>query len=131
MRINWRARGLSEMKPGILSPCRSGMDGNGISVGVGKHESTPKWTIERLGEDSTPGINELIVQGLRVIGLEPKCDAPPETLDRMQVNGGNANGKGYWSGGKDDGSWRALGSPLKANLLRIERSRHLDVADLQ
>jgi len=109
----------------------SGMDGNGVSVGVGKHESPPKWTIEGRGDDSNAGINKPIVQGLGVIGFEPQCDAPAETLDSMQVNGGLTNGKRYWSGGKDDRSWWALGRPLKAKLLRIERGRHLDVADLQ
>ena len=107
------------------------MDGNGVSIGVGKYESPPKWTIERLGDDSNPGINKPIVQGLGVIGFEPQCNAPAETLDRLQVNGGLTNGKRYRSGGKEDRSWWALGGPLKAKLLRIERSRHLDVADLQ
>jgi len=107
------------------------MNGYGVSVGVGKHESSPKWTVERLGDDSNAGINKPIVQGLGIIGFEPQCDAPAESLDRTQVNGGLTNGKGYWSGGKDDRSWWALGSPLKAKLLRIERSRRLDVADLQ
>jgi hypothetical protein len=77
------------------------MDGNGVSVGVGKHESPPKWTIEGLGDDSNAGINKPIVQGLGVIGFEPQCDAPAETLDRMQVNGALTNGKRYWSGDKD------------------------------
>jgi hypothetical protein len=107
------------------------MDGNGVSVRVGKHESPPKWTIERFGHDSNAGLNKAIVQGLRVIGFEPQCDAPAQMLDSLQVNGGHTNGKGYWSGGKDDRSWWALGRPLKAKLLRIERSRYLDVSDLQ
>jgi hypothetical protein len=107
------------------------MDGNGVSVGVGKHESAPKWTIEWRGDDSNAGLNKSIVQGLGVIGFEPQCDAPAQMLDRIQVDGGLTNGKGYWSGGKDDRSWWALSRPLKAKLLRIERSRHLEVADLQ
>src|SRR5438309_11461212 len=119
MRINSRAKRLSDMKPGILAPCCSGVNGYGVSVGVGKHESPPKWTIERLGDDSNAGINKPIVQGLGVIGFEPQCDAPAETLDSLQVNGGHTNGKGYWSRGKDDRPWWALGRPLKAKLLRI------------
>ncbi len=107
------------------------MNGYGISVGVGKHESPSKWTIERLGDDSNAGINKPIVQGLGVIGFEPQCDAPAETLDRLQVNGGLTNGKGNRSGGKDDRSWWALGCPFKAKKLGIERSRRLDVGDLQ
>jgi hypothetical protein len=107
------------------------MDGKDVSIGVGKYERPPKWTIERLGDDSNPGLDKPIVQGLGVIGFEPQCNARAETLDRLQVNDGLANGKGYWGGGKDDRSWWALGRPLKAKLLRIERSRHLDVADLQ
>src|ERR1700722_15608405 len=109
----------------------SGMDGNCVSIRIGKGESPPKWTIERLGHDSNPGMNKPIVQGLRVISLEPQCDAPAETLDRRQVNGGLAHRKGNRSGGKDDRSWWALGCPLKAELLRIERSRLFQVADLQ
>ena len=107
------------------------MDGYGVSVGVGKHECPPKWTIERLRDDSNAGINKPIVQGLGVIGFEPQCDAPAETLDSLQVNGGLTNSKGNGSGGKDDRSWWALGCPLKAKKLRIERGRRLDVADLQ
>ena len=107
------------------------MDGYGVSVGVGKHERPPKWTIERRGDDSNAGINKPIVQGLGVIGFEPQCDTPAETLDSLQVNGGLTNSKGNRSGGKDDRSWWALGCPLKAKLLRIERSGRLDVADLQ
>jgi hypothetical protein len=107
------------------------MNGYGVSVGVGKHKSPPEWTIERRGNDSNAGINKPIVQGLGVIGLEPDCDAPAEMLDSLQINGGLTNGKRNRSGGKDDRSWWALGRPLKAKLLRIERSRHLDVADLQ
>jgi len=107
------------------------MNGHGVAVGVGKHESSPKWTIERLRDDANAAINKPIVQGLGVIGFQPQCDAPAETLDSLHVNGGLTNGKGYWSCGKDDRSRRALGRPLKAKLLRIERSRRLDVADLQ
>jgi len=132
MRIKSLAKGLSETSPGNpLTPCHSGMNGYGVSVGVGKHEGPPKWTVERLRDDSNAGINKPIVQSLGVIGLQPQCDAPAESLDRMQVNGGLTNGKGYWSGGKDDRSWWALGCPLKAKLLRVERGRRLDVADLQ
>jgi hypothetical protein len=107
------------------------MDGNGVSIGVSKHERPAKWTIEGLGDDSNPGLNKPVVQSLRVIGLEPQSDAPAETLDRLQVNGGLTNGKRNRSGGKDDRSWWALGCPLKAKLLRIEGSRHLQVADLK
>jgi hypothetical protein len=107
------------------------MDGNGVSIGVSENESPAEWTIEGLGDDSNPRMNKPIMQGLGVIGLEPQCDAPAETLDRLQVNGGLTNGKGNRSGGKDDRSWWALGCPLKAKLLRIERSRHFQVADLQ
>jgi hypothetical protein len=106
------------------------MDGNGVSIGVSKHERPAKWTIEGLGDDSNPGTNKPVVQNLRVIGLEPQGDAPAETLDRLQVNGGLTNGKRSWSGGKDHCSGWTLGCPLKAKLLRIERSRHLQVADL-
>src|SRR5580704_14843034 len=106
------------------------MDGNGVSIGVSKHERPAEWSIEGLGDDSNPGMNKPVVQSLRVIGLEPQCDAPAETLDRLQVNGRLTNGKGNRSGGKDHCSWRALGCPLKPKLLRIERSRHLQVADL-
>src|SRR5580693_55356 len=106
------------------------MDGYGVSIGVGKHEGPSKWTIERRSDDSNSGVNKPIVHGLGVIGFEPQCDAPAETLDRLQVNGRLTNGKGNRSGGKDDRSRWALGSPFKAELLRIERSRHLDVADL-
>jgi hypothetical protein len=107
------------------------MDGNGVSIGVGQREGSPKWTIEGRSDDSNPGTNQPIVQGLGVISFEPQRDAPAEMLDRLQVNGGLTNGKRNRSGGKDDSSWWALGCPLKAKLLRIERSRHLDVADLQ
>ena len=58
------------------------MNGYGVSVGVGKHESPPKRTIEGFGDDSNAGIDKPIVQSLGVIGLEPQCDAPAETLDR-------------------------------------------------
>jgi hypothetical protein len=97
------------------------MDGNGVSIEVGKHERPAKWTIKGFGEDSNSGMNKPIVQGLGVIGLEPQCHPPAEMLDRLQVKGGLANGKGNRSGGKDDRSWWALGCPLKAKLLRIER----------
>ena len=107
------------------------MDGHGVSVGVSKHERPAKWTIERLSDDSNPGMDKPIVQTLRVIGLEPQCDTPAETLDRLQVNGRLTNGKGNRSGDKDHRSWRALGCPLQAQLLRIELCRHLQVADLQ
>jgi hypothetical protein len=130
MRINSRARGLSEMKPGIPPPRCSGMNGNYVPIGVSKHKRPAKWTVEGLGDDSNPGMNEPVVQPLGVIGLKPQCDAPAEALDRLQVNGGLTNGKGDRGGGKDDRSWWALGCPLKAKLLRIERSRHLQVADL-
>jgi hypothetical protein len=70
------------------------------------------------------------VQSLGVIGLEPEGDAPAEMLDRLQVKGGLTNGKGNRSGSKEDRSWWAVGRPLKAKLLRIERSRHVQVADL-
>jgi hypothetical protein len=106
------------------------MDGDGVSVRVGKHESPPEWTVERRGDNSNAGINKPIVQGLGVIGFEPQRDAPAETVDRMQINGGLTNGEGNGSGGKDDRSWWALGCPLKAKLLRIERGRRLEVADL-
>src|SRR5580658_906476 len=131
MRINSRARRLSEMKPGIAPPCCSGMDGNCVSIGVSKHEGPAEWTVEGLGDDPHPGLDKPVVQGLGVVGLEPQCDAPAETLDRLQVNGGLTHGKGNRSGGKDHRSRWALGGPLEAKLLRIERSRHLQVADLQ
>src|ERR1700722_12988034 len=116
MLINSRARGLSEMKPGILPPRCSGMDGNGVSIRVSKHERPAKWTIERVGDDSNPGTNKPVVQSLRVIGLEPQCDAPAEALVRLQVNGGLTNGKGNRSGGKHHRSGWALGCSLKAKL---------------
>jgi hypothetical protein len=98
------------------------MDGNGVSIGVSKHEHPAKWTIEGLGDDSNPGMNKPVVQNLRVIGLEPQCDAPAETLDRLQVNGGLTNGKGNRSGGKDHRTWWALGCPLKAERTRRRAS---------
>jgi hypothetical protein len=101
------------------------MDGNGVSIGVGKHERPAKWAIEGLGDDSNPCMSKPVVQTLRVIGLEPQCDTPTETLDRLQVNGGLTDRKGDRRGGKDHRSWWALGGPLKAKLLRIERSRDL------
>ncbi len=107
------------------------MDGDGVSVRVGKHESPPEWTIERRGNNSNACVNKPIVQGLGVVGFEPEPDAPTEMLDSLQINGGLTNGKRNRSGGKDDRSWWALGCPLKAKLLRIESSRRLDVADLQ
>jgi hypothetical protein len=107
------------------------MDGYGVSIGVSERESPAKWTIEGLGDDSNPSMNQPIMLGLGVIGLEPQCDAPAEMLDRLQVKGGLTNGKGNRSGGKDDRSWWALGRALKAKLLRIERSRHFQVTDLQ
>ena len=107
------------------------MDRNGVSIGVGKHEGPPKWTVERFGHDSNAGVNKSIVQGLGVISFEPQSDAPAEMLDSLQINRRLTNSKRYRSGGKDDLSWRALRCPLKAKLLRIERSRRLDVADLQ
>jgi hypothetical protein len=107
------------------------MNGYGVSVGVCKHEGPPKWTIERPRDDPNPGLDESIVEGLGVIGFEPQGDAPAESLASLQVDGGLANGKGYWSGGKDDRPRWALGGPLKAKLLRIERGRRLEVADLQ
>ena len=70
-------------------------------------------------------MNKPIVQGLGVIGLEPQCDAPAETLDRLQVKGGLTNGKGNRSGGKDDRSWWALGCPLEAKLLRYRTRQTL------
>jgi hypothetical protein len=90
------------------------MDGDGVSIGVCKDESPAKWTIEGLGDDSNPGINKSIVQGLWVIGLEPQCDAPAETLDRLQVNGGLTNGKGNRSVAKttaSGGLWTARSRP--------------------
>jgi hypothetical protein len=60
------------------------MDRYGVSVGVGKHKGPPKWTIERLRDDPNPGINKPIMQGLGVIGFEPQCDAPAETLANPQ-----------------------------------------------
>jgi hypothetical protein len=121
---------VSHLKPGILPPCCSGMDGNGVSIRVSKHEGPAKWTIERLGDDLNPSVNKPVVQNLRVIGLEPQCDAPAETVDRLQVNGGLTNGKGNGSCGKDHCSWWALGCPLEVKLFRVEGSRHLQVADL-
>ena len=59
------------------------MDGDGVSIGVSKHERPAKWTIEGLGDDSNPGIIKPVVQNLRVIGFEPQCNAPAETLDRL------------------------------------------------
>jgi hypothetical protein len=47
-----------------------------LPIGVGKHESPPKWTVERLDDDSNLGINKPIVHGLGVIGFEPQ--APTE-----------------------------------------------------
>src|SRR5579864_5503834 len=118
------------MKPGVLPPYPSGMDGDGVSIGVCKHERSAKRTIEGLCDDTNAGVNKLVVQNLRVIGLEPQCDAPAETVDRLQVNGGLTNGKGNRRGGEDHCSWWALGRPLKAKLLRIERGGHPQVADL-
>jgi hypothetical protein len=107
------------------------MDGNCVSVGVGEGERPPEWTIEGLGHDWNPGLYQSIVQALRIIALEPQRDAPAETLDRRQVDGGLTHGKEDGTGGKDDRSRWALGGPLKAELLRIERGRHFQVADLQ
>jgi hypothetical protein len=107
------------------------MDGNGVSIGVSEHERPAKWTIEGLGDDSNTRMHKPIVQSLGIIGFEPQCDAPAEMLDRLQVKGGLTNGKGNRSGGKDNRSWWALGCPLKAKLLRIERSRHFQVTDLE
>ena len=96
-------------QPRRPSPCCSGIDRNCVSIGVSEHEGPAKWTMEGLGGDAHPGMNKPIVQGSGVIGLEPQCDAPAETLDRLQVNGWLTHGKGNRSGGKDDCSWWALG----------------------
>jgi hypothetical protein len=84
---------------------------------VSEHEGPAKRIIEGIGDDSQPGIHKPIVQGLGVIGLEPQCDAPAETLDRLQVNGGLTHGKGNRSGGNDDRFRWALGCPFEVKLL--------------
>ena len=42
------------------------MDGNGVAIGVSKRERPAKWAIERLGDDSNPGMNKPVVQNLRL-----------------------------------------------------------------
>ena len=98
------------------------MDGNGVSIGVSKHERPAKWTIEGLGDDSNPGMNKPVVQNLWVIGLEPQCDAPADwTAHRLQVHGGLTNGKGIGVVAKDHRSWWALGAPWpQAKLLPLQ-----------
>jgi hypothetical protein len=44
-----------------------------VPIGVGKHESPPRWTVERLNDDSNLGINKPIVHGLGDIGFEPEA----------------------------------------------------------
>jgi hypothetical protein len=59
------------------------MDGNGVSIGIIKHERPAKWTLERLGDDSNSGTNKPVVQSVRVIDLEPQRDAPAKALNRL------------------------------------------------
>jgi hypothetical protein len=55
------------MKSGILLLVVQEWMVTAYPVGVGKHESPPKWTIEGRGDNSNAGINKPIVKGLRVI----------------------------------------------------------------
>jgi DNA-binding MarR family transcriptional regulator len=75
-------------------------------------------------------LDEVVVQGVRVIAAEPDGDAPTEVFRVPQVDHGRADGERDGLGVEDDGARRAMGGRLQTDDVRVEGSRGFDVGDL-